>query len=269
MLLEPSYSVFVLLRSLEIEAFRRLFHGSFVSPYHIAEAAFKHRLYLRYPGPVFLHADGAYAATFALTYMEVQAGPDLAAENRAGIYLMAAGTQGPGLFEELQEAARMHYSAVGAEIFRAVLLQTPREVHPRIRLGGDAYPGVGLAVLEKDVIARLVLLYEIVLQQQRIRLAVNHAVLQIRYLAHQDAGFGVESLRRHEILRHPFVDILRLTHIDDIPRGVVIPVNSRGMRQKRYFIAYFQLLDKFGKDCIQAFAAEGVASLENLSVRAY
>jgi len=124
----------------------------------------------------------------------------------------------------------VHDRAVRPEIPGAVLLHAAREEHPRIGLVGDADPGVGLAVLEEDVVMGLVLLDEVVLQQQGVRLAVDHGVLQVGNLAHQDAGLGVEPLRGHEILRHPLVQVLGLAHINHRSLGVIIAVDSGGMR---------------------------------------
>lgn len=139
------------------------------------------------------------------------------------------------LLEEFEQIARVHHRAVRAEVARAVLLHAPGEEHPRIRLGCNAYPRVGLAVFQEYVVAGLVLLDEVVLQQQGVGLGVNHAVLQVRNLAHQDPGLGVQPLRRHEILRHPLVQVLRLAHIYHLPVGIVVPIHPGAVRQQRYF----------------------------------
>ena len=86
----------------------------------------------------------------------------------------------------------------------------------------------------------LVLLDEVVLQQQGVGLAVHHAVLQVCNLAHQDAGLGVEPPGVHEILCHPLSEVLGLAHINNRSLGIVITVDSGGMRQEFYFLLNLQ-----------------------------
>ena len=63
---------------------------------------------------------------------------------------------------------RVHGRAVRAEIPGAVLDEPAGDRHPGELLVSEAYPRVGLAVLEQDVVTRLILLYKVVLQQERI-----------------------------------------------------------------------------------------------------
>ena len=192
------------------------------------------------PAAVFFLGNRPDATALAAADMEFQAGPELAAQDGVGGDFEVAGAQGVHFVEEIHHVARVHHAAVGPEIAGAVLHHAARQEDLGEFVPGHADPGVGLGVLEQDVVAGLVLLDEVVLQQQGVGLGVHHAVLGVGDLAHQDAGLGVEPLRRHEILRHPLVQVLGLAHIDHIPRGVIIAIDTRGMREQCYFFSYVQ-----------------------------
>ena len=124
----------------------------------------------------------------------------------------------------------MHYAAIRAEIAVALtFFDAARDEHAGELLTGDADPGIGLGVLQQDVVLGFVLLDEVVFQQQGIGLAVHHRELGVGYLGNQDAGFGVQPLRGHEILRHPLVQVLGLAHINHLSLGVIVPINTGGM----------------------------------------
>ena len=103
---------------------------------------------------------------------------------------------------------------------------------------GYAYPGISLGVLQEDIVLRLVLLDQVVLKQKSIRLAVHYRELGIRYLGDKDAGLDVQPVRTDKVLGHSLVEILCLTHIDNLPVCVIIPVNARGMWKKLDFLLY-------------------------------
>ena len=143
--------------------------------------------------------------------------------------------QGIELTEKLQQVAGVHDAAVGTEIAGPVPDQPPRQIDFRELVRAHADPRIGLRVLQQDVVAGLVLLDQVVLQQEGVGLGVHDGELRIGDLGHQDARFRVQPFRGHEILRDPLVQVLRLPHIDDLPRGVIIPVDAGGMREKGYF----------------------------------
>ena len=143
---------------------------------------------------------------------------------------MPAGSQRPGGVKEIKQSAGVHHGAVRAEIHGAVFHYATRKEHPRIGLGSDANPGISLAVLEEDVVAGFVLLYQIVLEQQCVSFAVHHRILHVGNLADKQAGLCIQPFRGHKILRHPLMQVLGLAHINNRSLGVVIAVNSGGMR---------------------------------------
>ena len=129
----------------------------------------------------------------------------------------------------------MGYIGVGAEIAGTVLYDSACEENLRKYVVADAYPGVGLGVLEQNVVFGLVLFDEVVFQQQRIRLALHHGILGIGYFGDHYRGLAREPLLRDEVLRNSLVQVLGLAHIDDVPVSVIVTVNSALMRKQRYF----------------------------------
>lgn len=154
----------------------------------------------------------------------------------AGAYLIV-------LREEFQQVSGMHDRTVRPEI-PVSLHDSSGEIDFRELIPGYAYPRIGLGVLEKDIVLRLVLFDEIILKQQCVSLSIDHRILRIRYLGDKYPRLGIEPLRGHEILRHALVEVLRLAYIYDNPLGVIIPVNSGGMRKQCYFFSYCQCLSR-------------------------
>ena len=129
----------------------------------------------------------------------------------------------------------MLHRAVRAEIAGTVLHYAAGQEDLGIHFLAHAYPRIGLRVLEQYVVTGFVLLDEIVFQQQGIRLAVNHRVLEVCNAGYQYGCLRGEAGRIDEILRDTLVEVLGLAHINDGSRGVIVTVNARGVRQKAYF----------------------------------
>ena len=238
MALEGVQHILALLGALEFKGFSGVCHLLFVTLDDIACAALEQVHYLLRSGQIVLLADRPYAWAAAASYLEVQAGTVLAHEDALGIYLVLAGAQAVGLVEEVHQVARRQRRTVRPEIPPGALLHPAGDVNPGICVAGDAYPRIGLGILEEYVVLWLVLLNEVVFQQQGVSLGIYHGVLRVRYLGHKYAGFGVEPLRGHEVLRHPLVQVLCLAHIYDLALGVVVAVNSGGMREELYLFLY-------------------------------
>ena len=230
-------AVFPDLGLLEIEGVRCSVHPPLILLHYRPDATLEQGYYLLHPALILVGGYRTYAAAFAAAYVEFQAGTYLLPEYGLGIYLVPAVAERVGLFEELQQVARVHHCAVGPEIAGTVLLVSAGKEHPGIGLGCDAYPGIGLGVLQEDVVAGFVLLDQIVLEKQGVGLGVHHAVLKVRNLADQDAGLGVKPFRRHEVLGNALVQVLCLAHIDNFPVGVVVAVHAGAVGQKAYFLA--------------------------------
>ena len=231
MLLQRGHLLLVNGRLFEIQGLGRFFHQALVMPDHLPAAAAEQRGDLGDPSAVFLFGNGTDATAFAASDVVFQARTEFPPQDGLGVDFQRTGAQRIQLPEEFQEVARMHDAAVGSEIAGAVLDQPAGQEDLGILIRAHADPGIGLRVLEQDVVPGLVLLDEVVFQQQGIRLGSHDRKLGVGDLRDQDAGLAVEPLRRDEILGDPLVQVLRLAYIDDIPLGVIVAVDTGGMRK--------------------------------------
>ena len=142
---------------------------------------------------------------------------------------MLALTQRIHRMYEVHKIAGVNDAAVRTEIAGTVLDHLAGKKHLRELILAHAYPWIGLGILQKDIIARLELLDEIILKQQGICLGVNDRILRVSDLRHHHGSLARKPIRRYEILRHPLMQVLCLTHINHIPLSVIIPVYARGM----------------------------------------
>ena len=173
----------------------------------------------------------AHTASCASSDVEVQAGTVFAPEDGIRSQFVIAGAEFVVFLEEVQEVPGMHHGAVGAEV--AVALDDPAgKKYLREFVSGNANPGIGLGILKEDIVLGPVLLNEIVLEKQGIRLGIHDGVLRIGDFGYQDPGLGREPLRRGEILGHSLVKVLGFAHIYHNPLGIIIPVDSGGMREQ-------------------------------------
>ena len=90
---------------------------------------------------------------------------------------------------------------------------------------GDDDPGVGLVIPQQHVVAGLVLLDEVVLEDQRLGLGVGDRYLHIGNLAHQGAGLDAVDVGP-KVGGEPFFQILGLAHVDDGAAAVVHAVDT-------------------------------------------
>ena len=148
--------------------------------------------YFFYHRAVVLLGDCTHAAAFAPSYLEVKAGAQLVAQYGFGIDFEAAGANRIVCLKEVEQLAGVEGSAVRSEIAGAVADRLAGLVNPGERVGADAYPGIGLGILEQDVVFGFVLLDEVILQQQSIRLTVHNRILGIGDSAYEHPGLGVE-----------------------------------------------------------------------------
>jgi hypothetical protein len=104
------------------------------------------------------------------------------------------------------------------------------EVDPRERLvHRDRDERIGLVVAQADVEARLVLLDEVLLDEQRLLLAGHQQVLdRVDGVGHR---VGAARHRVGEVAGHALADRLRLADVDDPPLRVVEEVDARPVGQ--------------------------------------
>ena len=163
--------------------------------------------------------------------MEVQAWAEFSSEDGVGRDLMPACTQRIDRMEEFDQVTGMDHAAVRSEITRAVPYKPSGQKHSWECFRAYAYPRICLGILKEDVVAGLELLYEIVFKQKSVSFGLHYSIFGIGDLRHHHGCLAGKPFCRYEILRDPLMKILCLTHINHIPLGVIIPIDTRGMRK--------------------------------------
>ena len=226
---EHLHVILVELRLLEFKIFRRPDHQVLVAADEPGRVALEQGDDFFNDGPILFLGNGSYAATPAPANLEVQTGTELVAQDGLGIDFKPAGTQGIARLQEIQHFAGVEACAVRAEVTGAVTNKLTGQVNPWEGVGADTDPRIGLGILEQDVVFRFVLLNQVVLKQQGIRLGVHHGVLRVSNLAYQNPGLGIEPGWIDEVLRNPLVQVFGLAYIYHISLGIVVSVDSGGM----------------------------------------
>jgi hypothetical protein len=125
----------------------------------------------------------------------------------------------------------MDDGTVRAEISGTILDHAPGKEDLRELVTGDTYPRIGLRILQKDIVFRLVLLDQVVLKQQGVGFGIHYRVLGIGYLRDKDPCLSVEPGGVHKVLGDSFMQVFRLADINHISLGVIITIDSGGMRK--------------------------------------
>ena len=122
---------------------------------------------------------------------------------------------------------------IGTEIETAILFDLARDDETRIALIGNLDEGIGLIILEHDIVFGLVLLDEVDLKKQGLNIGLSDDKLKIYNLRYQ--GFGLGIVTPSEIGPHPIAKILGLPHIDDSTVLIFVNVTTRASRQELQF----------------------------------
>ena len=103
--------------------------------------------------------------------------------------------------------------------------------------------GIGLAILQEDVVLGAPLFYEVVLKQECVLLRIDDNVLDVAYVLNQTSSLQVLMFLL-EVRRHAPFQLLSLTHIDDGASLVEILVTTRRVGQVAddAFEVFFRLL---------------------------
>ena len=138
---------------------------------------------------------------------------------------------------QIDNAIRKTGREVRPEVERAVLAQAPRRKHARITLTDRQLDvGIRLVVAQKNVVARLLLLDQIVLERQRFLLVVDHDVVEIDGLAQQGPCLGVLGGAFQKVRPHPRAQVVRLAHVDDLALGVFVQIHAGRGRKSADFL---------------------------------
>ena len=95
---------------------------------------------------------------------------------------------------------------------------------------------IGLVILEHDIVARLVLLDQVRLEDERLGLVVGDDELEIGNPRDQLLGLGIHRPGGLKVLAHTLAEALRLADIDDFTTGILVEIDSRVERQMFQFL---------------------------------
>ena len=119
---------------------------------------------------------------------------------------------------------------IWTEIEATILFDLARDDETRIALIGNLDEGIGLIVLEHDIVLGLVLLDEVDLKKQGLNIGLSDDKLKIHNLRYQRFCLGIVA--PSEIGPHPIAKIFGLPHIDDGSVLVFVNVTARTRRQE-------------------------------------
>lgn len=122
------------------------------------------------------------------------------------------------------------YIRIGTKIEATILFDLARDDEARIALIGNLDEGIGLVILEHDIVLGLVLLDEIDLEKQGLNIGLCDDKFKIHNLRYQRFRLGIVA--PSEIGPHPIAKILGLPHIDDGTVLVFVNVTARTRRQE-------------------------------------
>ena len=119
---------------------------------------------------------------------------------------------------------------IGTEIETTILFDLARDDKTRIALIGNLDEGIGLVILEHDIVLGLVLLDEVDLKKQGLNIGLSDDKLKIHNLRYQ--GFCLGIVASSKIGPHAIAKILSLPHIDDGTVLIFVNVTARTRRQE-------------------------------------
>ena len=175
-------------------------------------------------GVVFL-ADQAHAGCGAAADLVLQTGPRAIA-----VVAVLALAHLEYLLQEIQAVAHGAGAGIGAEVAALPALGAPVQGEPRKLAVRQVDIGVGFVVTQQDVVDRLVLLDQVVLQQQRLDLAVQHSDLDVGDVGHHRHGFRLQPAGA-EVAGNPVFQVFGLAHVQQPPLGVVHLVHAGALAQ--------------------------------------
>ncbi len=204
-------------RLLEALLAGRFLHGGLQPAQHLVGAPFQEQ-----PG---VFAGLAVALQGAdLGHAGRQAPLDLVLQARprpVAVQDLLAGAHAEDLVHHARGLASQAGRDVGPAVGVLVLSRPAHHVEPGVLLAqGQLQVGMVLVVAEEDVVAGLVPLDEVVLEGQRLHLAVRHHQLEVRDLVAQRVQPRVHGPGGLEVLAHPVAQRARLAHVEDLARRV-------------------------------------------------
>ena len=147
--------------------------------------------------------------------------------------------------DEPHDTMRQVPREVGPVVRRTIFAQPTRNVDARTTFFGQLDIGVRLVVAQQDVVARLPLFDEIVLERQRFFLVGDRDVVDVARLGDQCVRLRVGQLVFEKVAANAIPQTLRLTDIDDAAPAVFVEINAgRGGKSGGLFLQRIEM----GKD---------------------
>src|SRR2546427_6139785 len=171
--------------------------------------------------------DGQHAGAEAALDVVLDAGAAAVAEHG-----VAARAQGKHLADRVERVAHRRRAREGPEVAAPVLDDPTRHQHARPRVPDrDLDAHVALVVLQPDVVARPVLLDEVVLEDERFLVAGGDDGLEVRETLDQEAHLAA-LVAAAEIGAHARTEARRLADVDDLAVLVLEEVDARPRRHR-------------------------------------
>ena len=183
-----SISLLELLGLLKLQFGRLLLHLVVHHAAQLARVAAQNLACLAHAVLVLLERLPPDARPEAVVYVVFEAGLEPPFGHAVARQRQPAGARLVQFLYEVEHGIHARGVAVRPEVLPALLVDVARLEYTRIRVVGHADAGVGLSVLEQHVVARVVLLDETVLKQQRVLLGVDHGVAYVAYLRYEHLG---------------------------------------------------------------------------------
>ena len=222
----------------------RVGHHALVDPFRqFASVTFEHLLGLSYVLKIILPRLLADATPLAVVYMILQTRAVFAHVDAFLCYWLATSPWLECLLNKCQYIIHRGDVWVWSEVSAELLVDVSRLEYSREKLVCHDYGRVGLAILQQDIVLRVVFLYKSVLEQKGILLRVYHGVRDVLYL--RDEHLCLEPVHFPvEIARHAPLQVLGLSHIYYLPtvfaQVIIILVAARLLGHIEHYV--FQVL---------------------------
>ena len=210
---------------LELQGVRPGAHPALQLPQQVGALAFDEEDRLPQVPRVFLRVHRQDARGRTALDLELEARPIPVAE-----VVVGAASEEEVLLDDVQGVAHGHRGSVGAEVAAAVPDDAPGGQHPGPSAGRDLDAQIALVVLQADVVAGLVLLDQVVLEDQGFLLVAGHQGLDVVRLAHEEHDVGPAVAAPH-VGPDPGPQVLGLAHVDHLAGRIAHQIDARPGRK--------------------------------------
>ena len=174
----------------------------------------------------------AFAWSQAILDMVFQANLELPILNGHRFQAQVASAPWIQTFYQVQQSVHHLPTWVRTKIFRTIFDDLPSWKNPRESFVLDANPRIGFVVLQRNVIAWLILFDQVVFQQQSIQLSIHNDRSDINDFRNQHTGFPAVVMVFAEIGVNSFLKTFRLADVQNLSFCIKILIHSRLFGQR-------------------------------------